>query len=279
MVNATNNDLYHNSLVKDSPNIGNTSGAMELSNNTSALIDKIHIKNIVVTDVKDIYSLRDRDILIVKEGKNNYLFNERGEGYSSISISDAKNFDKFDYYLTRWGHISSNLQISIDDSKYQNLNCYSIEDYKDRLVAIQEELLCNYGISVSFENAEIEYIEINKTIVLNTFYEDYLRILELLVSLFPRRLRLRTNGEFEKFTKKGRLTEIEKLTETYSRSSGKSGISIEIYNKTDEMYERYNITLMYNYLRFEIKLKSSDKIKKELGTNVLQTIRTQKRSG
>ncbi len=243
---------------------------MELKNDRSALLDKIHVYGFIVTNVFDLKDLVKKGIVSVKNGQNKYIPTVSGEGYSGIQIGKNELFDSFYYSINNEGFVSGCIQISINDKEYHNLNCFTTDEYRKRIHDIQEFLTDKYGIEVRFDEAKFKYLEINKTIVINGCFEDYGRPLNMISQLFPARLKLKVQADY-KCPERDYSNE-KKKTKSIYKSSGQRGINIDIYDKSDQLEKTVKIKVEHNYLRFEIALKSAEKIEKELGTKSIWSL-------
>lgn len=238
---------------------------MTLKKENVALIDKVCIYNFVVIDIDDILGLVTTDIVTITACQKFYLTNKAGDQYSYVNIKQTPLFNNFSYGISQSGYPWGRLEISIDDPEEANFNCYTAEEYRNRINEIEEYLLKNYGIYVDFTNAKYEYMEINKTVALLESFNNYARVLDLVYSNIPSQLRL--NKAVYNSTKKENKVKKKKHLETWFGSSGKRGLEVCIYNKTKEMKQKHKKDVDGEYLRYEIRIKSSAKIKDAFGSN------------
>jgi len=247
---------------------------MELVNDKYARLDKVVVYGFHVLDIENIYDLIKKNIVIVNLNKDRYVLTQGGDRYSSICIEKNEMFDQFIYGLSKDGHEYGSLQMSVD-AVYGNLNCYASDDYRTRIKQVEAFLYEKYKIKVIFDDAKYKCIEINKTIVLNSYFCEYRRVLDLMVSLFPNNLRLRKENDYYRNINSTAILDCKKIPETYSRTSGERGLTIKVYDKSTELQEVYKIQVSYNYLRFEIKLNSQKKIIESIGSNSVWEINDQ----
>ena len=242
---------------------------MELINDRDALIDRVSLYNIQVREIKDFKLLQDKGILVVKEKSKHYLQTAAGEKYSYIKITDADKFDMFSISVGIDGCITSTLELSVPDDGYHNLNCLDVLALQTLVSEAQACLAADYGIVAIFDDIKYRSIEINKTIVLNDCFERYHRVLKLMMYLLPNNLRLQGEREFSKrdMPQQTRVTDFCRTTETYCKSSGEKGLMVKVYDKTMQLEEAFRVRVLYNYLRYEITLKSPNKINNVFGTN------------
>lgn len=244
---------------------------MNVKNETAVLIDKVCLYDFHVVEIADMDKLLRKGIVRVYAGVDTYLETMEGEKYNCIKIGSTQLFDSFRYCLTQYRTISAKMEITINDPMEGNLNCYTAGDYHDRIWGIHELLIEQYGIYVDFSDTKFDYIEINKTITLDGDYEGYIRSLRVMYDMLASALRLKyqLNGIYKK--KDRRLGNIN-IPGTFGGSSGTKGIEVAIYDKTTQMQKTKRINIEAPYLRLEIRLKSSRKIKDAFGTNVIWEI-------
>lgn len=258
-------------------------GIMELKNTTNALLDKVVIYNFTVINIFRIEKLIDTGIVIRKEfspkitkDQERYLMTENGDFYNSIKISKTEFFDSFNYSKGNNKHIFAELQLSVSDGLFHNLNCLTAAEYLERLNDVQNFLEKEYGIIADFSLAKYKYVEINKTLILNDSFILYERPIILMMHLLPGTLRLKNDLDCTPNKHKNKnKAEINHHIQTFSKSSGKRGITLIIYDKSDQLITEYMIEISHNFLRYEIKLNSADKIISILGTNFVHQISDQ----
>lgn len=247
---------------------------LELLNSTHALIDKVEINGFEVLNIDDVVDLQRKGIVTTKENAVNYIPTQYGERYSSIKIRDTNLFNSFTYALTNSGCLNAELSISVTHDKYHNLNCFTAEMYREKLIEIQAFLMLQYGIKVDFSNAKYKSIEINKTIMLDSYFYEYNRVIPVVMFVLPPKLKLKQVNYFVEENRKSRkVSEWSNRIDTYYKRSGKkTGLEVKIYNKTKQLENKYHIKLRHHYLRYEITLISNGKIKRTLGTNEVQLL-------
>lgn len=241
---------------------------MELKRDNVALLDKICVYNFQISKVENYDYLLEAGIIIVKEKQKNYIeIAGPGQYISSIKIEKNEYFDSFLYEVGKDGHPYGRMEMSVDDAVYHNLNCLTAIEYAEKLENAKKYLKDEYGIIVNMSDCKYKSLEINKTIITNHKFSEYVRPIKLMMYLLPDRLRLRAVEYMSKSPRPYKASDYKTYPETYMKvSRGKEKrLEIEIYDKTKQL-ERYKITVCHNYLRFEIKLYGS-KIKEALGYN------------
>ena len=244
---------------------------MKVNNENEALMDKVSVYGFTVKDIEDIYPLVKQGIVSIEAGKDKYLTTIAGDQYSRITIKNESLFDSFIFGIGSSGHVYGRLDISINNPEDYNLNCFSADEYKQRISDIKDLLEIKYGIYARFNEAKFQYMEINKTIEVDDIVAEYSRVLNLVFSLFPGHLRLKDINAASSYDE-DKDWGAEKEALTLRRSSGESGIDITAYDKTTQINrklkkDKRDEHVDKNYLRFEVHLKSAKKIKDALGTN------------
>lgn len=241
---------------------------MELLSDKKALIDKVYINGLKVINIESMEKLEKLGVEVIKVRKQK---NNTTVEYDSITIGKTDLFDVFKCSTIFVDQFFVHLELSIIDDGYRNLNCTNTDGLRDRLDQIKECLYTEYGIIVDFTNAKLKKMEINKTIVLSYPFEEYQRPLTLMMSLFPRTLRLQGERDYKK-NKKTKASKKRRSIKTYHDTSGKHGLTIKIYDKKEQLKVVHKIEVNHNYLRFEIVLNTGSKIRNTLGTDAVSEI-------
>lgn len=239
---------------------------------TPARLDKVTIYGFRIAAINKMRDLVRRNIVTIKQGVKLYCRTENDRYFSSIRIEATDAFDYFAYGITPDGMEYGILELSVPDRfGYHNLYGMTTDECRDQL---QEAALCleeEYGIVLDFTDAKYKKMEINKTIRLDGAFDMYHRPLALIMYLLPGTLRL--GGEHDVYRKDADHTGLqERRVKTYYKSSGKKGITIKIYDKSEQLKNVHNVKLDGSFLRFEITLNCADKIKKALGSNRVKDI-------
>lgn len=246
---------------------------MELKRDNVALLDKICVYNFQIIKVENYDYLLEAGIIIVKEKQKNYIeIAGPGQYISRIKIEKTEYFDSFLYEVGKDGHPYGRMEMSVDDAVYHNLNCLTTIEYAEKLENAKKYLKDEYGIIVNMNDCKYKSLEINKTIITNHKFSEYVRPIRLMMYLLPDRLRLRAVEYMSKSPRPYKASDYKTYPETYMQvSRGKEKrLEIEIYDKTKQL-ERYKITVCHNYLRFEITLNGS-KIQEVLGDNGVHNV-------
>lgn len=225
-----------------------------------ALIDKCIFSGILIEDIEDMEKLVKQNLLEINTGKQKYLTKTMKE-FSRLSLHDEL-IDRLKagvYFknLNTYG----TLQTSIKDNELSNLHCYTVEEYKKFLEIIKEHLLDRYGITVDFSYLGLKQLEINRTFQLDGEFNDYRRDFKLLMAQIPKGSYLINQAQFKDVSNdKGYV-----YGTFYAKSGKKQYLELKIYDKKRDLLGF--VVLSENWVRFELKLVGSAKVKRELETN------------
>ena len=247
---------------------------MELINDKMALLDKICIGDFKIIEIDNLLGLQKAGIVTVIESQSRYVVLDTGEYFSKLQIDKTEFFDSF-IVGTGKGKRSSygRMEMSIRDEEFHNLNCYTVVQYLEKIEEARIFLKEEYGINVDFSRATFKSMEINKTIMLDDQFERYYRPIRLMMCLFPLQLRFKNEVEWANVDLRSKsVREYKKDIPTYTRDSGDKGIMIKVYDKSRQLRVKFQICIYKEYLRFEITLKSGEKIKKIFGDNLVRNV-------
>lgn len=235
-----------------------------------ALVDQIVLSNIEIVHMINIEELIKKNIVELSTNPQTYIMAD-GHEFSKLTIEKDGVID----HMVAGAIIRSNqlikyctLSLSVHRDT-GNICCNTIEDYQKILVQVQEHLLCNYGIEISIKNATIKEIEINKTFALAHSYEDYRRVIQVIMHNLPKELSVQMHC-----SENGK----EKIKPgTFYATSSKTGKSdryttVKIYDKTSALSAKLNIVLDTSYMRVELRLIGTQRVKRALTTNKLYMI-------
>lgn len=234
---------------------------MENKNNENlALLDKCDFSGILIDDISNMQSLVDKNLLEINTGKLKY-YTKTGKEFSRLSLHDEL-IDRFKagiYFKN--GNTYGTLQTSIKGSQYGNLYCYTVKEYQNYLEEIKEHLMKQYGITANFSNLRAKQLEINRTFRLDGEFNDYRRVFKYMMSHLPKSSYMTSQAVF-----KDSSNDKGYIYGTFYAKSGKiQCIEMKIYDKKRALLEF--AVLSENWIRFELKIIGSQKIKKELRTN------------
>lgn len=228
-------------------------------NEKKALIDKCKFGNVFVTDIESPETL-------VKDGKlfKTYMTDDTGEDVLAYKLNINE-----DAYTIKTGYSPlvgayANMQTYIRDDDVGNLVCLDMNAYRAYIEAIKRDVKEKYGVTLNTAHMTINELEINRTFAVKWPMPDYERVFTLLMAILPAKSRLRIDTTYAN-RKDGNVN-----VNTYYAKSGRNksyGVEIKCYNKTQQLNSIYRIVLEKEYVRFEVKLWGSQKLKRELGSN------------
>ena len=228
-------------------------------NEKKALIDKCKFGNVFVTDIESPETL-------IKDGKlfKSYTTDDTGEDVEiyKLNLND-------DAYVVKTGYSPlvgayANMHTFIRDADVGNLICLDMGAYRAHIESIKRDVKEKYGVRLDTSHMTVNEIEINRTFAVESAMPDYERVFTLLMAILPAKSRLRIDTTYAN-RKDGNVN-----VNTYYAKSGRNktyGVEIKWYNKTQQLNSIYRIVLEKEYVRFEVKLWGSQKLKRELGSN------------
>ena len=193
------------------------------------------------------------------------------ETFSYISITEEgknRKIGKLMIGAKKMGEGCSNreyiiLDIFVGDEKGDNTKPLTLKELEQRYIEILDYIDNEYGIRLTMKEAKYNYLEINKTFSVDRSYREYQGFLQLLPVLQHHRFR------------KNPITSNNKKDNLIDAVVFESGVMrIKVYNKTRQIKEFKEIEKADEtlYLRFEVCLCTSDKIKEVFGTNRIDDI-------
>lgn len=236
-------------------------------NQNTALIDKMVLNNLLITDISNIDYLSDIGILEINPNPDVYSYYTDGGSFRQLKIKQDDKIDLLSAGTVKTGpvwHTYCNLHTSVQ--RYNgNLACYTVQDYQQQVNDIQTALRGKYGVVLDTMWATIKQIEINRTIRLNDDFKWYHRVLQLIMFNLPYPFAKQMD-----FKKKA-AGEIQ--CDTYYATTKKTAKSkkyqeLKIYNKSKQL----QFIVGEKWMRVELKIVGAAKIKKELGTNDLSEL-------
>lgn len=228
-------------------------------NEKKALIDKVKFGNVFITDIAD-------HEYLVKDGKlfKTYMTDDTGEDVTAykLNLNEPEYVIKTGYSPLVGAY--ANMQTFIRDANVGNLICLDMGAYRAHIEAIKQDVREKYGVTLNTEHMTVNEIEINRTFAVESPMPSYERVFNLLMAILPKKSRLKIDTMFSN-RKDGKVD-----VNTYYAKSGRNknyGVEIKFYNKSQHLNSIYRIVLDKNYIRFEIRMWGSQKIKREFGSN------------
>lgn len=222
-------------------------------------ISTVDLKKLLANEKVKIY--RDGETTFLKDSKTyeelvfSTLVVNDNEYFKSLVIGCKINEGfKVDYV---------HLDIFISEPNSCNLVPLNEKELLDKHARLKEYIWNEYGILIKYEDAHYNFLEINNTVELEYDSLEYRKVLKLMSIIAPKRYKSRNLWTDENNEVRGVFLE-------------NNSMKIKIYNKSKQLHEEYKITLAKTYLRVEIVLKDSRKIKEVFGTTLVKEITEQK---
>ena len=183
-------------------------------------------------------------------GRHEYIL-ENGNVVPSIKIIDELLFKeliiKIVYIPDKKRHcgykqIYTSMSIGAGNILPDNRNNVSVNQYKEYVMNVLPWYLCErYGIIADFTNAKIQSMEVNVNIPIQGKFDDYSRIINLMIHNLP----LRGNIHDEKRSRE--------LAKTYSKRNNLE--ELVIYDKKQAVETKYNTLRRYEKAKRKWELK------------------------
>lgn len=237
----------------------------------TAMIDKLVLSGVAIQEISNPDELDRKGILCNGKSKMKY-YTKSGKEFTSLSIKDDF-FGKLKAGVNYGtGGLYSSFSTSVKNGFCSNLICNTVDDYKKQIENTKKYLTGKYGIYADFENVVINSIEINRTFKIDSSISDYKRPIELISWNIPGKKRMNLIQDFKIKTENGFDTETFVITSRKIKKNkyentkkSKQYEELVFYDKTKQLEKI--IFLSEVYMRFEIKITGSAKIKKMMGTN------------
>ena len=230
----------------------------------TALLDKIILGSINILEFRNIENLIQKGIVEIPSSQVRYI-TASGQTFNKLLIENDGVINKLIAGSKIIGNKRvdyCNLETTIKPTGTGNLVCHTVEDYLGRLIEIQEHLEKTYGIIADFSDINIKEVEINRTFKLEENFENYHRVLNLIMTNLPQYLK--NQMDYKKVMNGSSEYQTYYATSKTTNKS-KRYLLFKIYNKTKAIE---NIILLTDsYMRVEFRLVGAEKVKKALGTN------------
>lgn len=233
-------------------------------NQNTALIDKMVLNNLLITDISDIDYLADIGVLEVNPNPDVRSYYTDGGSFRQLKIKQDDKIDLLSAGTVKTGkiwHTYCNLHTSVHRLN-GNLACNTVQDYQEQVNDIQTALKGKYGVVLDTMWATIKQIEINRTIRLDDDFRWYNRVLQLIMFNLPYPFAKQMD-----FRKKaaGEIQFDTYYATTKKTAKSKKYQELKIYNKSKQL----QFIVGEKWMRVELKIVGASKVKKELGTNDL----------
>ena len=233
-------------------------------NERTALLDKAVFSNISILEFQDMESLIKKGILEINTSPVKYI-TAVGQEFNRLTIEHDGLIDRLvaGAKLMNGKYINyCILQTTVRQKEAGNLVGYTTGDYFDHLQMIAAHLAFDYGIEVDFSDVSVKELEINRTFRLDNDFSQYHRVINLIMANLPSYLR--NQMDYKQVGKDN--TEYETYyAATKKNSKSDRYLLLKIYNKTKALEKI--IVLTDSYMRVEIRLIGSERVKRAFQTN------------
>lgn len=227
-------------------------------------LDRMIIGNFEITgiDFERALSFSEEKVSIECSGENLYYLKD-GHAFSRLKIVDNYMFGVCTVYMkcmngTRFVYAS--MDISIGTVRETNFQNQTMEEFKLRLDTIREYLVNKYGVVADFMQATFKNLEINVTLPLKHKFKEYHRVFNLMMYNVVLR-NSKPTLEFKAENKKNAEQEVTGICKK------NNCLEVKIYDKARQLREQNKADLLGEYMRLEITLLTTRKIREVFGTN------------
>ena len=231
-------------------------------------IDKHNLGSFGVSRQHDFEKLFSHDnVKINTKGEKMTMYDENtGEifEFQCITINKDERFETLHIGVKKVGnglnkeYVALNVFVE-DDEGTGNLKPLSQKEVMEGQKEIVEYIRKKYGLNLYCNSVKYTFMEINKTIELKEDVERYGNVLEYITLVAPKKYRRKTKDTDGK-------NEINLI------ALQNNSVKIKIYNKTKQLKEYKGIEVEKYYMRIEVCLKDSKKIKSAFGTTEVSEI-------
>lgn len=209
--------------------------------------------------------LSNKNVKVYKEGETITLRDTKtGEEleFATILVKDNKYFKNLvvgckvnEGFKVEYVH----LDVFVSSPDSCNLIPLNQEKLVEKHLELQSYILEEYGIGLKFGQAHYSFLEMNRTVELIEDAELYREVLKLMGLIAPKKYKSKNFWTDENNQIRGVFLE-------------NNSVKIKVYNKTKQLLEEYHIILANTYLRIEIVLKDTRKIKEVFNTTLVSEI-------
>ena len=250
-------------------------------------LDKIGLKDGEIINIDDLEELKQRNILFINEkskksddeqNTSDKYVTRSNQAFSYLRIKKDGEINQLKAGKSGLGKQYVTLQTNVCDGNISNLQGNTIKEYHEQLKRIEEKLQSNYGIQASFDNSNVNYIEIQRTFRLEHDFNAYSRDIELILAEMPRMNYVSEFGDTllddTYFDEKFNQMETHTVWNKRGKSKCKSFQMVSIYNKSKQI--RGVIYLDGDCMRFEITLVGVKNIQSAFKTTKLYELTDEK---
>ena len=176
---------------------------------------------------------------------------------SGWSGAEPVSYTHLDVYK-RQRFVYASMDISIGTVRETNFQNQTMEEFKLRLDTIREYLVNKYGVVADFMQATFKNLEINVTLPLKHKFKEYHRVFNLMMYNVVLR-NSKPTLEFKAENKKNAEQEVTGICKK------NNCLEVKIYDKARQLREQNKADLLGEYMRLEITLLTTRKIREGFG--------------
>lgn len=249
-------------------------------------LDKIALQGGRIVKIENLDQLKAQNIVTdilpteseKAKGIDKRYMTSHGERFSHLKVEKDGEINVLKAGSAGYGRNYVTLQTSVRDETYGNLIGNSVGEYQEQIRRIEEQFKEKYGIHASFQDADLKYLEINRTFPIKNHFDDYGRVIRLILAEMPRMNTISTHGRTVSDNRF--FTERTENIGTYmawnkrkAGSKSKQCKIVTIYNKRQQISGI--IYLDQELMRFEIRLVGKRTIQNALGMSKLSELTDQ----
>lgn len=224
-------------------------------------IHRIKINNLHIKEINS-KKLRSSSAMFFAD-KRNFCVTDNNIHYSHIKILRPPLFNEFKAFVKPLPFASTSTCFSsYDFAPLHMLDLFSLDDVLTQMASINEFIQNNYGILIDSTESKIKTIEIAAEFTAGAPLSQYSRVF----SLFNQLNHIKTCNKIDLTRHEGDTNRWQSCIFT------KPSYEIYIYDKSRELYEKHNILLSENIIKFELRIKDDYLYKLPfIGTSVMDT--------
>ena len=165
-------------------------------------LDKIALQGGKIIKIENLDHLKAQNIVTDipptddenAKGIDKRYMTAHGERFSSLKVEKDGEINVLKAGSAGYGRNYVTLQTSVRDETYGNLIGNTAQEYHEQIRRIEEQLIEKYGVYASFQDADLKYLEINRTFPIANRFNDYGRIIRLILDEMPRMNTISTHG-------------------------------------------------------------------------------------
>lgn len=240
-------------------------------------IDKLELSNLTIEAI-DFSRLRQTkaEISLFPKGSMAIREDDHGMPIKRIVIRDNHVFNDLIIGCagdgTHYVHEYVYLTLTVAYARGDNVSNLSWDEYDYYLECACDYIADIYGISLNAKSSTIKSVELNCNIILSAPYQDYCRVLTLMVSWVPK-----TFWQGGSYTSQARQG--QKSSDTFLKRNKQQ--EIIFYNKSEQIRKKEKSEhflkhkMTNDLLRLELRILTPEKVKAAFGSNVWRQLNNQ----